>query len=115
MYGSILRLKVSATIQLTSITYEHWRGPPSTDKTGPGRPKSFLRKIQILSPSDSVDSMQERIDDYLQFGVAHVWLLNPRNLRAFHYTSEGMREAKDGILKTDHPAILLPVRELENL
>lgn len=58
--------------------------------------------------------MQERIDDYLRFGVAHIWAVNRRNRRAFHYTSEGMREGMDGILKTSNPDIVLALRNLED-
>jgi Uma2 family endonuclease len=50
--------------------------------------------------------MQERIDDYLQFGVRYVWLINRRKRRAFIYSSEGVLEAKDGILYTTSPDLL---------
>jgi Uma2 family endonuclease len=68
--------------------------------------------IEILSRGDSMDDMQERIDDYLAFGVPHVWVVNPRKLRAFHYSSDGMREAKDGILRTTNPPIAVPILNL---
>jgi Uma2 family endonuclease len=57
--------------------------------------------------------MQERIDDYLAFGVPHVWVVNPRKSRAFQYTPDGMREAKDGILRTANPEIIVPILDLE--
>lgn len=57
--------------------------------------------------------MQERIDDYLNMGVPHVWVVNPRLRRAFLYTSEFMHEAKDGILHTTNPRIEVPLSELE--
>jgi len=56
--------------------------------------------------------MQDRIDDYLTFGVPHVWVLNPRTRRAFLYTPDGMREAKDGILRTQNPDIEVPIADL---
>jgi Uma2 family endonuclease len=59
-----------------------------------------------------MDDTQERIDDYLAFRVPHVWIVNPRKLRGFHYSSDGMREAKDGILRTANPEIVVPVLEL---
>ena len=68
--------------------------------------------IEILSRGDRVDDMQDKVDDYLAFGVPHVWVVNPRKSRAFHYTSEGMREAKDGILSTANPDIVVPILEL---
>jgi Uma2 family endonuclease len=60
-----------------------------------------------------MQDMQERIDDYLTFGVPHVWVVNPRTRRAYLYTTDGMREAKDGILRTTDPDIEVPMAGLE--
>jgi Uma2 family endonuclease len=68
--------------------------------------------IEILSPGDRVDDMQDKIDDYLAFGVPYVWVVNPRKSRAFEYTADGVREAKDGILRTANPDIVVPILEL---
>ncbi len=68
--------------------------------------------IEILSPEDTMSRMQERIDDYLAFGVTHVWVIDPRTKRAYDYTATGMREAKDGVLRTDHPQIAVPLAEI---
>jgi Uma2 family endonuclease len=70
---------------------------------------------EILSRGDSLEEMQDRIDDYLAFGAPHVWVVNPRRLRGFHYTADGMHEAKDGILRTTDPDIVVPLLELETL
>jgi Uma2 family endonuclease len=69
--------------------------------------------IEILSPSDRMKEMQERIDDYLAFGVRYVWLLHPRTRRAFVYTLDAVQEVKDGMLRTDDPDICVPWAELE--
>jgi Uma2 family endonuclease len=68
--------------------------------------------IEILSPDDRMSEMQERIDDYLSFGVPFVWLLNPRTKRAYIYTTAGMQEVQDGILRTRDPEITVPLAEL---
>ena len=68
--------------------------------------------IEILSPSDRMMEMQERIDDYLNFGVRYVWLLHPRTRRAFVYTLDTVQEVKDGMLRTDDPDICVPLAEL---
>jgi Uma2 family endonuclease len=70
--------------------------------------------IEILSPSDRMAEMQERIDDYLNFGVRYVWLIHPRTRRAFVYSSEGVEEVKDGVLRTSAPDILIPLSDLES-
>ena len=33
--------------------------------------------VEILSPEDRASNIQERIDDYLAFGVPCVWVINP--------------------------------------
>lgn len=68
--------------------------------------------IEILSKDDRQDRMQEKIDDFLNFGVRYVWVINPRNRRAWVYTPDGSREVKDGVLRTTNPAIELKLSEL---
>jgi Uma2 family endonuclease len=55
---------------------------------------------------------QEKIDDYLAFGIPYVWVVNPRTGRGYVHTTEAAREAKDGILRTADPATELPLYEL---
>jgi Uma2 family endonuclease len=68
--------------------------------------------VEILSKDDTVESLQDRIDDYLTFGVRYVWVINPRTQRVFVYTSEGMHEPKDGVLRTENPEIVVPLAEV---
>ncbi len=70
--------------------------------------------IEVLSPEDSMKDMRERVDDYLALGVPDVWVINPIQWRAFHYTPEGMREVKDGILRTANPEISVPMAALQD-
>lgn len=71
-----------------------------------------LIAIEILSKDDRMAYMQEKIDDYLRFGVSYAWVVDPRTRRAWVYTKEGSHEAKDGILRTENPAIELPLPEI---
>jgi Uma2 family endonuclease len=68
--------------------------------------------IEVLSPDDRAEEVQEKIDDYLAFGVGYVWVANPRTRRGYVYTVEGMREAKDGVLRTADPEIALSLNEV---
>lgn len=68
--------------------------------------------IEVLSKDDSLESMQARIDDYLAFGVGYVWVVNPRTRRAWVYTAEGIYEAKDGILRTGNPELVVPLADV---
>jgi Uma2 family endonuclease len=52
--------------------------------------------IEILSPEDRMNRMQQKIDDYLAFGVRYVWVVDPQTRKAWIYTSEASREVRDG-------------------
>jgi len=68
--------------------------------------------IEILSKDDTLDYMQEKIDDYLKFGVPYIWIINPRLRKGYVATKAGMVEAVSGILETSDPDIRVPVAEL---
>ena len=68
--------------------------------------------LEVLSPDDRAGAIQEKIDDYLAFGIHYVWVVNPRTGRGYVHTTEAAREAKDGILRTADPATELPLYEL---
>ncbi len=68
--------------------------------------------VEVLSPEDRMSRMQERIDDYLAFGVEYVWVVDPKTQRAWVYRSEGMHEVRDGILRTENPEITVPLAEI---
>jgi Uma2 family endonuclease len=68
--------------------------------------------VEVLSPDDRAGAVQEKIDDYLAFGIPYVWVVNPRTGRGYVHTTEAAREAKDGILRTADPATELPLYEL---
>jgi Uma2 family endonuclease len=65
--------------------------------------------IEVLSPEDRIQRMQRRVDDYLNFGVRYVWLVDPATRRGWVYDSNGMHEAKDGVLRTDAEEVVLPL------
>jgi Uma2 family endonuclease len=69
--------------------------------------------VEILSPDDRMREMQERIEDYLTFGVPCAWIIDPRTRHGFIYTADGMREAKDGILRAAGSGIVVPLTDLE--
>jgi len=67
--------------------------------------------IEILSPSDRLGEMQDRVGDYLAFGVKHVWLVNPQTRKAFVCDRDGLHEVKDGVLRASSE-IVLPLSEI---
>jgi Uma2 family endonuclease len=67
--------------------------------------------IEVLSPEDRASRLEIRIDDYLKFGVPHVWLIDPRRRAAWSYTRDERREAVS-VLTTREPRIELPIADL---
>lgn len=68
--------------------------------------------IEILSKDDTMSSMVDRLDDYLNMGVANVWVIDPRTRRGYRYDAQGMLEATDGLLRTSNPDLAVPLDAL---
>jgi Uma2 family endonuclease len=64
--------------------------------------------IEIVSPEDRASQLQEKIDDYLSFGVPYVWIIDPRLRHGSTYTNSGMRPG----LSTENPKIELDLAPL---
>ena len=80
-----------------------------------GPPEQIFRKpplicIEIMSKDDRLAEMQERVEDYLKFGVRYVWILDFAKRRAWRCTLEGMHEVTE--LRTENPVTLVPLAEL---
>ncbi|MGI8772824.1 MAG: Uma2 family endonuclease [Acidobacteriaceae bacterium] len=50
--------------------------------------------IEILSPEDTFARVRERIEDYLAFGIPHIWIVDPRDRMGYLCTSGNFREWK---------------------
>jgi Uma2 family endonuclease len=57
--------------------------------------KPPLACIEILSPEDTLRRMQDRIDDYREFGIANIWVLDPAKQRGYDCNSSGFLEATE--------------------
>ena len=68
--------------------------------------------IEVLSNDDTLERTQSKIDDYLNFGVRYVWVINPRTRRVWVHTRDGITEVKDGILRTENPSFVVPLSEI---
>lgn len=66
--------------------------------------------IEILSPDDRLSRMNDRVNDYLQFGVPYVWILDPSTRKAWRCTPGAMVEVAE--LRTENPAMTVPLAEL---
>jgi Uma2 family endonuclease len=85
---------------------------------GPKPTEQILTKppflcIEILSPDDRMNRVETRIADYLGMGVSYVWVLDPQTRQAYVATAvEGLREVKNGTLRTENPVMEVPLAEI---
>ncbi len=84
-------------------------------------PEAILRTpplvaIEILSPEDSNTRLMRKVRDYVRFGVEHVWVIDPYDLRAFHADERGLHEPAEGsanaVFTVPGTAIAVPMGEL---
>ena len=68
--------------------------------------------VEILSPEDRMTRMQQKIADYLDFGVRAVWVIDPEARTGLVCTTDGMKPAADGILRVPGTPIEVPLNEL---
>lgn len=68
--------------------------------------------IELLSPEDRLKDMRVRVNDYLDFGVKYIWVIDSNTRQAWIYTPEGEREVEDGLLTTESPDIRVSLSDL---
>lgn len=104
--------------QRVQVKARRFRVPDVTVLAGPRPATGIITEppflcIEILSPSDRVVEMQDRIHDYLDFGVRYVWLIDPKTGLTYVHTASSVQEVKDGILTTKDPDIRVDLSGLE--
>ena len=68
--------------------------------------------IEIMSPDDTMASLQDRIDDYLAFAVPNVWVVDPWKHRGWRVSVEGWAATSDGILRTADARCAMPLADV---
>ena len=117
----IVRRKLWGTLTLTEqrvqVSPTRFRIPDVSVLLGPFSDEQIVTTppficIEILSRDDTMKQMQNRVDDYIRFGVSYVWVIDPLTQRCVAHTPSGAQEVPDGILKTTAPEITLVLAEL---
>jgi Uma2 family endonuclease len=57
-----------------------------------------LIAIEILSPDDRLGDLQEKIDEYIAFGVEHIWIFDPQRRSAWRADRDGLHPVTEGEL-----------------
>jgi Uma2 family endonuclease len=104
--------------QRVQVKARRFRVPDVTVLAGP-RPEGGIITtppflcVELLSPRDRVVEMQDRIRDYLDFGVRYVWLIDPKTGLTFVHTPDGVQEVRNGMLSTKNPDVSVSLLDLE--
>jgi Uma2 family endonuclease len=113
-YGKILWAGIEIRVQVKASRF---RVPDVLAVLGPMPAGAIITAppflvVEVLSKDDRADDIEEKIDDYLAFGVGYVWILNPRTHDAHIYTAERREHVTDGVLSTANPEIVVPFSEI---
>ncbi|MGB6745402.1 MAG: Uma2 family endonuclease [Terracidiphilus sp.] len=71
-----------------------------------------LIAIEILSPEDTRRRTTQKVVAYLDFGIQHVWVIDPKARAAYRGTHAGLEQVPDGELTVPGTAIAVHVPEL---
>jgi len=67
--------------------------------------------IEILSPEDRMVRMLPKIQEYLSIGTEWIWVIDPEERKALIYSQASPTGVLSDILRTEDPAIEIPVTE----
>lgn len=68
--------------------------------------------IEILSPDDTFAKVQESLDDYLNFGVPNIWVIDPWKHRGWVVTASGWQRMNEGIMRTADARVAMPLKDV---
>ena len=91
-----LRLKLRAGLYLIPDVCVFQNPPPLGDGLVPDTPPFVV--IEIFSRTDRMNDVEEKLSTFKNWGVTHVWLVNPYSKRMFVY--------EQGLVET--PALPIP-------
>jgi len=99
------------------LSEHHYRVPDVCIVAGPEPDDEILCTppfvcVEVLSPEDRLNRVQIKVGNYLAHGVKYVWVLDPKTKRAFVYTDQEAHELASGFLRTENPAIEIPLAEI---
>lgn len=57
-----------------------------------------LIAIEILSPDDRLGDLQEKIDEYVAFGIEHIWVFDPQKRLAWWADRDGLHLVNEDAL-----------------
>ena len=67
--------------------------------------------IEILSAEDRMVRMLPKVQEYLSIGTEWIWVIDPEERKAIIYSQSQPAGVLSDILRTENPAIEIPVAE----
>ncbi len=67
--------------------------------------------VEILSPDDRMARMKRKVEEYLSIGVEWIWLVDPEGRKAICYSQRNPAGSVCDVLRTDNPAIEIPIEK----
>jgi Uma2 family endonuclease len=67
--------------------------------------------VEILSPEDTVGRLMERVQDYSEFGVPNIWVIDPSKRSGYTASFEGLRRV-DVLCASGEPQIAVELLQL---
>lgn len=86
-----------------------------TGYTGKCYPTAPDLAVEVVSPTDRADKVQEKVENYLRYGTKVVWVIYPRTRSIVVHTSEAAHiVGQDGVLDGGDvlPGLSLAVRDV---
>jgi Uma2 family endonuclease len=71
-----------------------------------------LIAVEILSPEDTLRAMQEKAAEYRQFGIEHIWIIDPEPRIAYRYADNALLTVQTGELTVPETPIRVVLSEL---
>jgi len=71
-----------------------------------------LIAIEILSPEDTLRAMRDKAAEYRQFGVEHIWIIDPEPRLAYRYADGALEEVRSGELTVPGTPIRVVLSEM---
>ena len=69
--------------------------------------------VEVLSPGDTLSTMQRRVDDYVAFGVANIWLVDPVARLAWTADGAGIHSLPhNGAFTIENTPVRIPLADL---
>jgi Uma2 family endonuclease len=108
---------VAATDWRVQVRKSNYRIPDVTVLPVGSSKEPVLRQppllvIEILSPRDTLKKMATRCEDYVQFGIPNIWIVDPETRQAWYLTAQSLEPADSGELVIEGTPIRVGLGEV---